>query len=204
MPLDRGPDKDTGLNNPKTTPARNFGFFPTPDAAAEMVIGEARLYRPADQPPLVVLEPSAGTGNLARRAVTKGAVVDCVEIQSTLAAQLTAAGIYRRVTSCDFLSLQPDPGRLYDRIIMNPPFDRERDIDHVMHALKFLKPEGYLTAIMSAATEYGRTRKCVAFRELMTSMKAQWRDLPAGSFAEVGTNVNTVILKVYKDGRNFH
>ena len=93
------------------------------------------------------------------------------------------------------------PNPIYDVVIMNPPFDRERDIDHVMHALKFLKPAGCLVAIMSAGTEFRETRKAAAFRELMGKMRARWRDLPEGSFASVGTNVNTVVLKVWNDGR---
>jgi hypothetical protein len=63
--------------------------------------------------------------------------------------------------------VQPDPGALYDRVIANPPFDCERDIDHVMHALRFLAPDGCLTAIMSAGTEFRETRKAIAFRALM-------------------------------------
>ena len=151
-----------------------------------------------------MLEPSAGTGNLASLAVDKGAIVDCVEIQPGLADQLRRSGRYRNVAEVDFLALQPDPGRLYDCVVMNPPFDRERDIDHVMHALRFLKPGGILTAIMSAGTEFRETRKSIAFRALMEKMNASWRDLPHGSFSEVGTNVNTVILKVRADGRRHH
>ena len=101
--------------------------------------------------------------------------------------------------SGDFLRVQPAAN--YDRVVMNPPFDRERDIDHVMHALKFLKPDGCLIAIMSAGTEFRETRKSVAFRELMDKMGAKWRDLPPGSFASVGTNCNTIMLRVWKDGR---
>ena len=62
---------------------------------------------------------------------------------------------------------------------MNPPFDRERDIDHVLHALKFLKDDGRLKAVMSAGTEFRETRKAVAFRALMENMSAEWEDLPA-------------------------
>lgn len=66
-----------------------------------------------------------------------------------------------------FPVVQPDPDRLCDRVVMNPRFDRERDIDHVMHAFTFLKLDGCLTAIMSAGTEFRETRKSLAFRELM-------------------------------------
>lgn len=208
------------LNDIKTTPAKRYGFFPTPDAAAdELVTGDNRWngVRPvwltkAGEPPLRVLEPSAGTGNLARRCVDKNStderllrdgyqqrvIVDCVEIQPGLAADLEAEGIYNKVICADFMALQPDPS--YDMVIMNPPFDRERDIDHVVQALRFLKPGGTLHAIMSAGTEFRETKKAVAFRALMEKMRATWTDLPAGSFSEVGTNVNTVIVRVRKPG----
>lgn len=203
IPEEREPDEDTGLNNPKTTLAKRYGFFPTPDRAADTALEHVPLYR-ADGPPLTLLEPSAGTGNLARRAVAKGALVDCVEFQPQLADALRASGIYRSVRCADFLAMipNPDPTKRYDRVLMNPPFDRERDIDHVMHALKFLKPDGCLTAIMSAGTEFRDTKKSVAFRALIERMKGRWSDLPAGSFSSVGTNVNTVILRVWNDARH--
>lgn len=200
IPEEREPDKDTGLNNPKTSLAKNYGFYPTPGMPADELVAAAYLYRHdknAEQ--LRVLEPSAGTGNLAGRCVEKGAIVDCIEVQPDLAQNLARSGLYRQVLSGDFLRVQPAPN--YDRVVMNPPFDRERDIDHVMHALKFLKPDGCLIAIMSAGTEFRETRKSVAFRELMEKMGASWRDMPRGSFSSVGTYCNTVMLRVWKDGR---
>ncbi|MCY4599890.1 MAG: DUF4942 domain-containing protein, partial [Acidobacteria bacterium] len=157
--------KDADLFSTSRTVARNFGHFPTPDAAAETLIGAASLYRRPDDPALSVLEPSAGAGNLARRAADEGAVVDCVELQGHLAGQLRASGRFRRIDQADFLTVRPRP--VYDRVIMNPPFDMERDIDHVMHALDFLKPDGILTAIMSAGTEWRETKKARAFRDRM-------------------------------------
>lgn len=194
-------DDTAEVFTPKTTPARYYGFYPTPDGLADQIVDAARLHRRDGEPPLRVLEPSAGTGQLARRCVEKGAVVDCVEVQPHLASALKAAGIYRRVTCADFLAVEPDP--TFDRCILNPPFDMERDIDHVLHALRFLAPDGFLIAIMSAGTEFRETRKAVRFREMMASMNAHWRDLPARSFASVGTNVNTLTLRVFKDGRQF-
>lgn len=202
IPEERDADPDTGLHDPKTSLAKNYGFFPTPDRAAEELFQYAPYFRVQDDaPPLTVLEPSAGTGNLASRAAKLGAIVDCIEVQPALAGQLTSTRKYRKVLCADFLAVQPDATALYDRVIANPPFDRERDIDHVMHALKFLKPDGCLVAIMSAGTEFRKTRKSVAFRELMERMGATWRDLPAGSFAESGTYTNTVILRVWNDSR---
>ncbi len=186
----------------KTTPARRYGFFPSPEGVVSAVMNIAPIYKREGHPPLRVLEPSAGTGHLARPCVDKGAKVDCVEVQADLAEGLRQAGIYARVYHQDFLSLQPSVTGLYDRIVMNPPFDLERDIDHVTHALTFLKEDGCLIAVMSAGTEFRGTKKATAFRELMDEMNGKWRDLPVNSFGEVGTNVNTCVVRVYKDGRS--
>lgn len=211
------------FDNPKTEVARNFGFFPTPDAAVDFLLfGNSRNYdyrMMADKTktPLRVLEPSAGTGQIAKRLVNlwkekedadfhrqryhSGHRVTCVEIQPHLANELALSGRYEKVIRADFLTLSPPPAAdLFDMVAMNPPFDRERDIDHVMHAMKFLRPGGMMMAIMSAGTEFRETRKSVAFRELMKSWHAEWHDLPARSFANsgTGTNINTIRLLVRK------
>lgn len=190
-------------------PAKNFGLFPTPDGLADKVIEAAKLYSDA---PLRILEPSAGTGQLARRAARveytdyksngrktrlAGHRVTCVEIQPELAVALKEEEIYARVLCRDFLTVTPEP--VYDRILMNPPFSAaQSDIDHVYHAWSFLKPGGILVAIMSAGAEFRDTKKAVAFRALMEKNGARWRDLPAGSFAEAGTYVNTILLVVHR------
>jgi phospholipid N-methyltransferase len=201
IPEEREPEDDGGLFAAKTTPAKRYGFFPTPDAAAELALEQLPLHREEGAPALTVLEPSAGTGNLARRAAKRGTVVDCIEYQPQMASALRRSRLYRKVLCGDFLTIEPDPAKLYDRVLMNPPFDRERDIDHVVHALKFLKPDGCLVAIMSAGTEFRETRKSIAFRDLMKRLRGRWRDLPDRSFASVGTNVNTIVLRVWNDGR---
>lgn len=185
----------------KTTPARYFGFYPTPDKAADEVMEKVPLYRRDGEAPLRILEPSAGTGQLANRCRKYGAIVDCVEIQPHLAETLATSGV---VYNQDFLALAPETTGLYDVIVMNPPFDRERDIDHVIHAAKFLKPDGCLVAVMSAGTEFRETRKSVAFREFLASKNGQMFDMPLGSFAEVGTYVNTVVVKFFNDGKSFY
>ncbi|HTR86212.1 MAG TPA: DUF4942 domain-containing protein [Reyranella sp.] len=199
IPEERNPDPDTGLHEPKLTPAKRLGFFPTPEAVASTVIEGAQLYRPKDEPPLVVLEPSAGTGNLAYLAADQGCVVDCIEIDGVRASALRHSRRFRRVQMADFLSIAPRP--IYDRVVMNPPFDRERDIDHVVHALKFLKPGGCLVAVMSAGTEFRETRKARGFREMVLRLNGQFHDLPEGSFSSVGTDINTIVVRVWADGR---
>ncbi|MGO7089458.1 DUF4942 domain-containing protein [Rhizobium leguminosarum] len=199
IPEERKHEDDGGLHDPKREMAKNFGFFPTPDSLAERTIDVSSLYH--REGTLRVLEPSAGTGQLSKRARRESTVVDCIECQPHLANDLKAAGIYGRVICADFLAINPSATGLYDRVIMNPPFDRERDIDHVMHALKFLKDDGLLVAIMSAHTEFAETRKAIAFRDHIAKLNGVFSDNPMNSFASVGTNVNTITLKVWKSGR---
>lgn len=199
IPEERNYEDDGGLHEPKREMAKNFGFFPTPDELAARTIDRADIN--TREGTLRVLEPSAGTGQLARRALSRGVVVDCIECQPHLADGLKASDIYGRVICADFLALKPQAVDLYDRIIMNPPFDRERDIDHVMHALKFLKDDGLLVAIMSAHTEFAESRKAIAFREHIEKLGGSFSDNPRNSFTSVGTNVNTITLKVWKNGR---
>ncbi|WP_211109503.1 DUF3560 domain-containing protein [Azospirillum tabaci] len=167
-------------------------LFVTPDWLADEVIGDAMI-----RPGHLVLEPQAGTGALASRAADRGATVDCVEVNAALSAQLEAAGRYRRVIAADFLTLGAEP--LYDRIVMNPPFDHGIDVDHVVQALNFLKPDGCLVAIMSAGVKFHTSARARTFRDRMEALKAEWSDLPAGTFA--GTQVRTVAIRVWMDGK---
>ena len=203
IPEERGADDADPFSAPKTALAKNYGFFPTPDDVAARALDGVPFHRREGEPPLLVLEPSAGNGALAKIAADAECLVDCVEVHVGRADALRKSKRYRNVICADFLAWAPG-AELYDVIVMNPPFDRERDIDHVVHAMKFLKPGGHLCAIMSAGTEFRETKKSQAFRELMEAKKARWRDLPAGSFSSVGTNCNTVTIRFYNDGKHFY
>lgn len=185
------------LESRAVTHARNFGFFPTPGDIADVVVRKVPWHKGSQR----ILEPSAGTGNLAFRAAkpmtqrgerTIQHIVDAIEIQPELATALRNSGLLNRVTTGDFLTMPPTP--VYDGVLMNPPFDRERDIDHVTHAIKFLKEGGWLLSIMSAGIEFRETRKAAAFRKLLHERGGWMVDLPDGAFASVGTYVNTVLV----------
>ena len=86
---------------------------------------------------------------------------------------------------------------------MNPPFDRGRDVDHVSHALKLLAPDGVLVAVMSAGVEFREDAKTSDFRAEVKRRGGKFHDLPPGSFASVGTHVNTVLCVIGR-GPYFH
>jgi predicted RNA methylase len=156
-----------------TAVARNMGFFPTPRAVVNRVLEKAGVGSPewrGDYPRLSILEPSAGVGDMAGVAAEFGHRVTCVELHEGRALELRMSGKYANVVRGDFLQMLDSPA--YDRVIMNPPFDRGLDMDHVRHAFRFLKPGGTLCAVMSAATAYREDARTEAFRAWADRYKA--------------------------------
>ncbi|MEU7891772.1 DUF3560 domain-containing protein [Nonomuraea sp. NPDC049152] len=171
--------------------SRDREAFVSPPAVVE------RLMELADvQPGMAFLEPSAGTGNIAAAAVDAGAVVDCVEIDNGLANVLVerVSGV-NCVRRQDFLDLEQVEQSAYDRIVMNPPFSGGKDIAHVTHALRFLKPGGRLVAVMAAGVIFHQSKAAEQFRALVEERGGEFEPLPAGSFAPA-TDINTVVVVI--------
>lgn len=148
-------------------------FFPTPFALAQEMAELANI-----QPGQKVLEPSAGSGNLAQAAREAGAHVDCWEISSTLRDLLTLKGF--TLAGHDFTEAAPAP--IYDAVLMNPPFSNRQDADHIQRAHAMLKPGGCLVAIAGEGVFNGQDAKAVQFRTWLTAQNAQVQKLPPGTF----------------------
>src|SRR5690606_8609414 len=91
----------------------------------------------------------------------------------------------------------------FDLIVMNPPFSKEQDIDHVLHAWEMLHLGGLLVAIMSSgAVQRSNTKKVLAFRDWIDQNNGSIIENEAGAFersdALVKTGVNTITLVVWK------
>jgi len=158
-------------------------FFPTPGNLAEQMIELADL-----RPGLRVLEPSCGKADIAKRIRAAGCIVECVELVHELAEISRGEGLTVRCD--DFLTITPsDYGQRFDRVIMNPPFERGACLRHTLHAYEFLAAGGELVAIVSSTT--GQRLE-------------DWADhvepLPAGSFecSERPTSVNTALIRKTK------
>ena len=148
------------------------GFFPTPQEVARRVIDAANIYHEHR-----VLEPSAGIGSLADLCPNK-ANVDCIEQSHALAEILSMRGF--AAINRDFLDEVPTT--IYDRIVMNPPFENAQDIAHIQHAYRFLRRGGRLVAICSTGPFFRSDKKSVAFRGWLEMLGAVVEDLPAESF----------------------
>ena len=172
----------------------DLGWFPTPpDLAAEFVrrAGVRTGWR--------VLEPSAGEGAIVRPLIAAGAEVHAMEIEPKRRAvlrDLLGDPVPNRLGGC-FLERTSEPA--FDAVVMNPPFaPRSLDVDHVLHALRFLAPGGRLLAVMSAGTRFRTDRKTSDFRDLVAGLGGAIEDLPDDSFAASGTRVRTVVVTVCK------
>jgi predicted RNA methylase len=94
----------------------------------------------------IVLEPQAGSGNLAKAAKSHGAMrVDCIEIDPRLQEMLIGQGL--RIIDGDFLGYAPTT--MYDTILMNPPF-RNGD-KHLLKAIEIMY-NGQIICILNAET----------------------------------------------------
>lgn len=174
-----------------------FDFFETPYSLAQRMVEEAGI---RDLPEFsTVLEPSAGRGGIADaiRAVLPGNCrLDLCELREDNRQVLEDKGY--KVGAYDFMGARPmhDEG-VYDRIVMNPPFSKQQDIDHVLHAFLHLKTGGKLVAIMSAGVRFRENKRAVAFRERVDEC-GHIEDLPEGTFKGSGTMVNTVLVTMEK------
>jgi protein-L-isoaspartate O-methyltransferase len=160
-------------------------LFPTPPALAERMVEEADIL-----PGHSVLEPSAGTGAIlaALPNVRPFGSVTAVEINATLASSLEQVA---DETICgDFLEQNGNLGQ-FDRILMNPPFENGADIKHIQHAMKMLKSGGRLIAICANGP-----RQQTTLKPLAENSGGWYEDLPVGTFASQGTNVNTALLVI--------
>jgi predicted RNA methylase len=172
---------------------QDFGQFDTPPEVVARVMELSEIDEFNGRP--MVLEPSAGLGNIARAAADRGAGVTTIEIDAKRNAALKAAGF--AVNHGDFLAFHPSDAFRFDLVLMNPPFAGQADIDHVTHALKFVKPGGRLVAVMSAAVLYRDNEKTRKFRDLIGKQATGvWEELDAGAFKASGTMVRACIVAV--------
>lgn len=114
------------------------------DVAARMV----HYLGPSDE--FSTLEPSAGTGQLARALIDKGHNVVMVERHIGLANQLYELG--PTINRCFLEYAEENQGTIqFPRILMNPPFSKCRQ--HIKAALSLLSRPGKLVALVPITFE---------------------------------------------------
>jgi len=189
---------ECGVLDPKV----KTGYFPTPPKIVDKMI-ELADFDSLDRTGRI-LEPSAGQGHIADMIIEnisdgKWGIVDVCENLPENVHVLEEKGyvvqgeFFNHFKTCDYANIR------YDRILMNPPFERQSCIDHVTAAFGLLAPNGILVAIMSSGVTFRENKKTVEFREkILEPHCTHLEHLPDGAFKESGTMVSTILLKLKK------
>lgn len=177
---------------------KQFQFFPTPRPVAERMCELAEL-----DDTCIVLEPSCGKGDLADVIYAAGVKeLVGIELNPDMKKHLDGKP-YTTLTGLDFLEFANDPNiqSPWTRIVMNPPFSRQQDIDHILTAYNILAPGGILVSIVSESPFFRQNKKSADFRAVLDKCEAEIIPLDEGTFRESGTMVRTRIIKLRKEGQ---
>ncbi len=171
-----------------------FQFFETPKGLATDMVSRLTW-----EQGMKVLEPSAGKGRLIEAILGYTDIISIDFCEMNKEHRDHTATVWRdyAVPQCaDFMELPM--GARYDRIVMNPPFRNGQDIAHVRRAFDLLKPGGQMVAITYPAWQYRDSKKFAEFRDWLKNVIYEVEDIPAGAFAESGTNVRSLMLVIRK------
>jgi len=174
----------------------NPDFYPTPpEVAAEML-------DPLDLRGKVVLEPSAGSGNLVRECLDRGAVeVLWCEKEPHLRDILTSIPCATPAHSyADFLQVQAADVSHIDLICMNPPFSA--DEAHILHAWEIAPPGCEIVALANWNTVSGQFRGLQLRLAKLIEAYGSLEDLgECFSTAERPTRVSVGLVRLRKPGQ---
>lgn len=192
FPNDAQPYIDRLIGGESVNIKKEFQFFATPDLLAERLVDLADI-NDTDK----ILEPSAGQGAIIK-AIQKEIIakeVFCYELNPINQAVLIKMHNVNLLGD-DFLK-HNSIGE-YDRIIANPPFSKNQDIDHIKEMYKLLARGGRLVTIASKHWQHSSNKKETQFREFLANMDAEIIELEGGEFQESGTMVSAVIIVIDK------
>ena len=184
-----------------------FQQFSTPPAEALVVVKAAALC-----PGMSVLEPSAGTGNIAVLARLLGAHVHTNEIAPRRRELLTLQGFEPTALDAERLDNLLPPANTYHAIVMNPPFSATGGrvnghrtafgARHIEQALLRLKPGGRLVAIVGR----GMASERPGFRDWWAEIGSRYHvranvGIDGKEYARFGTTFGNQIIVIDRDGQ---
>lgn len=167
------------------------GYFPTPAPVADRLV-----YLVAPRNGEIGVETSSGSGNLIDAILRHDANAKIEHFERS--AQLREITRLKYRDNLDVICVGDDgadakPNR-YDYAVINPPFENRQDVQHVIDTYTALRSGGRMAAIVSQSRTHD-------------SEFADWLEgrggyvdefLPAGTFHESGTNVQTAIIYIEK------
>lgn len=171
---------------------QEYQFFETPAEVADWLVMLAGGINEAD----TVLEPSAGRGALIKaiHRACSSVTVECYELMPENREFLYSLDNVI-ILDEDFTK---DSVGSYTKIIANPPFSNNQDIEHVRIMYKLLEKGGTLAAITSSHWKIASEKKCVDFRNWLEEVHGEVFEIGAGEFKESGTSISTMAVVIRK------
>lgn len=181
------------LHSDEFNQKKAFQFFATPDLVCDRLVELAEIEVQHD-----ILEPSAGRGAIVnaihRELGGTGFTVWGYELMPINVPFLEKISGFRLLGS-DFLT---ECDTSFDRIIANPPFSKNQDINHVMKMYNQLKKGGRIVSIVGTSWKNGSQKKQVEFRKWLDDIGAKTEKIEKDAFKESGTSIETTILIIDK------
>lgn len=184
----------------------DFQQFSTPPAQAFLAVMSAAI-----RSGMQVLEPSAGTGNIAILAKLAGAEVHTNEIDERRRILLALLGFEPTSFDAERLDNVLPPEKRYHAIVMNPPFSATGGrvsghrtafgARHIEQALLRLKRGGRLVAIVGRGMALDRP----AFRDWWSEITGRYHlraniGMDGREYARFGTTFDNQIIVIDNDG----
>jgi hypothetical protein len=171
---------------------QEYQFFETPAEVADWLVMLAGGIHEND----TVLEPSAGRGALIKaiHRACPSVTVECYELMPENREFLYSLDNVI-ILDEDFTK---DSVGSYTKIIANPPFSNNQDIEHVRIMYKLLEKGGTLAAITSSHWKIASEKKCVDFRNWLEEVHGEVFEIGAGEFKESGTSISTMAVVIRK------
>ena len=167
---------------------QDYQFFETPADVADWLVMLAGGIHEDD----TVLEPSAGRGALIKaiHRACPSVMVECYELMPENREFLhTLSNVI--LLDEDFTK---DSVGSYTKIIANPPFSGNQDIDHIKLMYDRLEQGGTLAAITSQHWKFASEKKCIDFRNWLKEVHGEVFEISAGEFKESGTSIRTMAV----------
>jgi len=169
-------------------------FYPTPETVIQQMIEGLSIEGK------VILEPSAGSGNIVRALQQAGAreVIACENDPQLIKITQSLC----RVVEKDFLNLTSDKISHIDAIAMNPPFSA--GAQHILHAYHIAPAGCHIIALCNLETINNPYTKSREELKTLVETYGQFQDLgDCFSTAERKTGVNVALIRLDKPGNNY-
>lgn len=194
FPNDAQPYIDRITGGESVNIKKGFQFFPTPQKIATMMALhlDFEAYH-------TILEPSAGQGALIEALYE----IRCpeLEIHYCELMDINRDIVAKKQLKTKFMGddfLKHPISFKYDRIIANPPFTKNQDIEHIRKMYDHLNDGGVLVTLSSKSWQLGSSKKQQEFKDWLDTTNYYIETIDAGEFKSSGTMIETLMIVINK------